>query len=104
MRDSPAPDGAKHTPGRVIPLTPPGALWSQREYIAAVGMGIGFAAHRASDIDQWFHYAFPDDIGCTSVRVGPSGAKQYIDHEFRRQTGWLELCRVAVTKAIGKAS
>lgn len=95
---------AQHTPGRAIPLTPPGALWSQREYVAAMAIGIAFAAHRASGIDQWFHYAFPDDIGCTSVLVGPSGVRRYVDHEFPRQLGWLDLCRAAIAKATGSAS
>ena len=81
---------------RVIPLTPPGPLWSQREYVAAMGIGIHFAAHRAGPIEQWFHYGFPDDIGCTSVRVGAGEPKEYVDHEFPRQIGWLELCRVAL--------
>lgn len=96
----PAKDrNANQAAERVIPLTPQGALWSQREYVAAMAMGIGFAAHRASAIDQWFHYALPDDIGCTSVLIGPSGVKQYVDHDFTRGTDWLDLCRTAVVKA-----
>lgn len=90
---------AESSTKRVIPLTPPGPLWSQREYVATMGMGIQFAAHRAGDLEQWFHYGFPDDIGCTSVRVGIDGAKSYVDHEFPRQPDWLKLCRLAVEGA-----
>lgn len=87
---------AESSTKRVIPLTPPGPLWSQREYVAAMSMGIEFAAHRHGDLEQWFHYAFPQDIGCTSVRVGVSGVKEYVDHEHPRQPGWLEISRVAL--------
>lgn len=83
---------------RAIPLTPPGPLWSQREYVECVKLGIGFAAHRASDIDQWFHYAFPADIGCASVRVGPAGPVSYVDHAFVRDIGWIDRCRAAVAR------
>jgi hypothetical protein len=82
-----------------VPLTPPGPLWSQREYVAALALGIGFAAHRAGDLDQWFHYAFPGDVGCTSVRVGVDGAKQHVVHGFLRAAGWPQKMRAAVESA-----
>jgi len=83
---------------RVIPLTPPGPLWSQREYVKAMQLGIEFAAHRANSIDQWFHYAFPDEIGCTSVLVSPTQVLRYVDHEFPKQVDWLSVARAAVAK------
>jgi hypothetical protein len=94
-------DGTGMSPDRVIPLTPPGELWSQREYVACQRLGIEFAAHRALDVHgratqlQWFHYGFPEDIGCTSVLVG-STVQRYVDHTFKRKPGWLDLCRAAV--------
>lgn len=77
---------------RVIPLTPPGPLWSQREYVACMQMGIAFAAHRHGDLRQAFHYGFPDDIGCTTVIVSVYGVERYIDHDFTRTTDWVDRC------------
>lgn len=88
---------------RVIPLTPAGALWSQREYVAAHAIGVAFSAHRATDLRQWFHYGFPGDIGCTSVLVGPSGPIFYVDHTFERSIDWLAKCRHAVEARGGEA-
>lgn len=85
---------------RVIPLTPPGPRWSQREYIKAMTMGIGFAAHRLDHLDEVFHYGFPEDIGCTSVLVRNRAAVAYMDHAFgSRPLDWIQRCRVAVTVA-----
>lgn len=78
---------------RVIPLTKPGALWSQREYIACLAMGIGFAAHRAGVINQLFHYGFPDGINCTTVEVSPTSVVRYVDHPFSRSDNWIAKCR-----------
>jgi hypothetical protein len=83
---------------RAIPITPPGPLWSQREYVTCMQMGIQFAAHRAGDMYQWFHYGFPEDINCTSVLVGVDGPKKYVDHNFTRDIEWIKKCAAAVTK------
>lgn len=80
---------------RVIPLTPPGPLWSQREYVAAMQLGIGFAAHRHGSLNQAFHYGFPGDIGCTTVIVSSVAIVRYIDHDFKRDADWIERCRAA---------
>lgn len=88
---------------RVIPLTPPGRLWSQREYVAAHAIGVAFAAHRATDLRQWFHYAFPHEIGCTSVLVGVDGPILYVDHDFARSIDWLAKARRAVEARGGEA-
>lgn len=84
---------------RVIPLTQPGPLWSQREYVACMQIGIGFAAHRHGAIGEAFHYGFPGDIGCTTVIVG-SGVVRYIDHDFMRTIDWVDRC----AKATGGAA
>lgn len=83
---------------RVIPLTPSGALWSQREYVRCMALNIEFACHRDGPIGQWFHYGFPDDIGCTSVQVTTTGVVRYVDHSFPRGLDWINRCRAAVTK------
>lgn len=83
---------------RVIPLTPPGPLWSQREYVACMEIGIGFSAHRHGDIKEAFHYAFPDDIGCTTVIVG-SDVERYVDHGFGRTHDWIARCARATGAA-----
>jgi len=88
---------------RVIPLTPAGPLWSQREYVAASRLGIGFAAHRFGDLRQAFHYGFPDDIGCTTVIVDVHGPRQFIDHEFMRGADWIAKCAAATAAAAGGA-
>lgn len=85
---------------RVIPLTPPGPNWSQREYVKALTMGIGFAAHRVGQLGQVFHYGFPGDIGCTSVIVNSNGPLRYVDHAFGpRPVDWIERCRLALVVA-----
>lgn len=81
---------------RPIPLTPPGSNWSQREYVAAMALGIGFAAHRHGDLREAFHYGFPDDIGCTTVIVDTSGIVRWIDHDFTRVPDWIRRCAEAV--------
>jgi hypothetical protein len=81
---------------RVIPFTPSGVLWSQREYVRCTELGIGFAAHRDGLLTHWFHYAFPEDIGCTSVLVSHTGVARYIDHAFSRDFNWINRCRAAV--------
>jgi hypothetical protein len=87
------------SPARVIPLTPHGALWSQREYVACQQMGIEFAAHRADGgVAQWFHYGFPGDIGCTSILVDGGGPRKYIDHNFDCTINWLGDVRAALAK------
>lgn len=83
---------------RVIPLTKPGPLWSQREYVACAQLGIGFAAHRHGEIFQAFHYGFPDEIGCTTVVVDTGGVRRYIDHPFTRTLDWIDRA-AAATKA-----
>ena len=85
---------------RVIPLTPPGPLWSQREYVAAMRCDIGFTAHLRSDGRQWFHYAFPDDVGCTSVLIsGVGDVLRYVDHKFHRNPDWIKQAAAAVRDA-----
>lgn len=81
---------------RVIPLTPAGPHWSQREYVAALGIGIQFAAHRHGALRQAFHYAFPEGIPCTSVIVDVSGPLMWVDHGFSASPEWLNRCRAAV--------
>ncbi len=88
---------------RVIPLTPPGALWSQREYVACMQLGIGFSAHRHGEVKQAFHYAFPDDIGCTSVIVDAGGPQTYVDHEFGREGDWISRAAAATRKMLQRA-
>lgn len=83
---------------RVIPLTPPGPNWSQREYVACVEKGIGFAAHGArNNLAQWFHYGFPSDIGCTSVLIAGDRVLKYVDHPMLRVDDWINKCRIACT-------
>lgn len=81
---------------RAIPLTPPGPQWSQREYVAASERGIGFTAHAHTGMQQWFHYAFPGIVGCTSVLVEGDRPLLYIDHDFKRSAGWISLAARAV--------
>lgn len=83
---------------RAIPLTPPGPLWSQREYIECRKLGIGFAAHRFGDVRQVFHYRFPiaPPGACTSVIVSVGGVDKYIDHPFEPRVDWLSQCAQAV--------
>lgn len=83
---------------RAIPLTPPGALWSQREYVEASRSGIGFTAHGTESMRQWFHYAFPGDVGCTSVLIEGTRPLQYVDHTFKREPGWIALAARAVRR------
>lgn len=82
---------------RAIPLTPPGPNWSQREYVAATQIGLGFAAHREGDLRHWFHYGFPGDIGCASVLVG-TRVERYVDHDFKRAPEWIKACAAAVRR------
>lgn len=84
---------------RVIPLTPPGPLWSQREYVACMKMGIEFASHRKGDMNQLFHYGFPGDIGCTTILVSPTGVLRYVDHNFSKTHNWIALCSAAMKEA-----
>lgn len=80
-----------------IPLTEPGPNWSQREYVACLNLGIGFAAHRLGALMQVFHYGFPEDIGCASVIVGRRWVEQRIYHEFGPlPLDWIERCRKAI--------
>ena len=83
---------------RPMPFTPPGPVWSQREYVACMELGIAFAAHRHGEVGQVFHYAFPGDIGCTSVLVSPlaGGTHTYIDHPFTRCSDWIDKAAAAV--------
>lgn len=82
---------------RVIPLTPPGPVWSQREYVACLQLGIGFAAHRAGVVNEAFHYGFPADLGCTTAIVNACGVIRYIDHGFEKTTDWISRCRAAIS-------
>lgn len=84
---------------RVIPLTQPGPLWSQREYVACRKLGIGFAAHRHGETRQVFHYYFPAEANCcTSVIVHTEGVERYIDHNFVPGTDWIGQCSAAMRK------
>lgn len=84
---------------RVIPLTKPGPLWSQREYVACMQLGIEFAAHRSGVTTQAFHYGFPEDIGCTTVIVAPDKVLRYIDHPFNRTIDWISRASAAIDGA-----
>ena len=86
----------QHGQVRSIPLTPPGPVWSQREYVAASRSGIGFTAHAFRGTQQWFHYAFPGDVGCTSVLIAGDKPVLYVDHDFKRESGWISLAARAV--------
>lgn len=77
---------------RVIPLTSPGPLWSQREYVACMQLNIGFAAHRHGETRQAFHYRFPDC--CTTIITG-TGVDRYIDHEWQPNLDWITRCSKA---------
>jgi hypothetical protein len=83
---------------RAIPLTQPGPQWSQREYVACCKLNIGFSAHRYGTYRQAFHYGFPEDIGCTTVIVGPVEVETYIDHDFVKGINWIHDCAAATPK------
>ena len=83
---------------RVIPLTAPGPLWSQREYVECMKIGVGFAAHRHREIHQAFHYHFPNGIGCSTVLINGSCVMSYIDHDFTPGINWIEQCSAALHK------
>lgn len=85
-------------PSRAVPLTAPGPLWSQREYVACMKMGIQFAAHRCGVRHQAFHYGFPQDIPCTTVIVGVDGVVEYIDHDFTLGPNWISLASSAIRR------
>jgi hypothetical protein len=81
---------------RAIPITPPGSHWSQREYVACLNMGIGFAAHRYGEVYEAFHYGFPEEINCTTVIVSAGGVERYVDHPFTRTLDWIDKCSAAL--------
>jgi hypothetical protein len=82
---------------RVIPLTEPGPNWSQREYVECTRLGIGFAAHRAGDINQHFHYHFPAPAdNCTTVVASPTKVLRYVDHGFWPGVEWIKQCVAAM--------
>jgi len=80
-----------------LPLTAPGPLWSQREYVLAVTQGIGFASHHAGDITQHFHYRLPEGRCCT-LKVGPGGVRRRVDHAFVPRLDWITQCQAAMNK------
>lgn len=84
---------------RPIPITKPGPLWSQREYVACQALRIGFSAHRHGDIKQAFHYHFPS-IGCTTLIVNAAGVERAIDHGFEPGLDWISQCAAALTKEL----
>jgi hypothetical protein len=70
-------------------------LWSQQEYVACVIRGIGFAAHRASDVKQWFHYHVDDR--CYSLLIFGSTVDRVIEHKFAVDpVEWIKQCSAAV--------
>lgn len=80
-----------------IPITAPGPNWSQREYVAAMKLkDIGFAAHRANNLDQYFHYHFRYAGCCVTLRVGPNSVKDRTDHAFTPTINWINQCRGAI--------
>ncbi len=82
----------------VVPLTPPGANWRQREYVACVSIGVQFAAHGVWDLSEVFHYSFPEGINCISVIVDSRGPVEYIVHDFPRCPDWILKCAREVLK------
>jgi hypothetical protein len=87
---------------QAIPLTNPGPLWSQREYVACRALGIGFAAHSAwrGSIYQHFHYHFPEDANrCTTVTVSAIDVVSHTNHRFKPDTlNWIKQCSGAMAK------
>jgi hypothetical protein len=99
------PGTAPRDIGHALPLTDPGSHWSQREYVACVKLGIGFACHRYGETSQVFHYHFPEGIGCTSIIVHPTTERGtsmqhiYHEHEFEAGTDWIDACRASMRAA-----
>jgi hypothetical protein len=91
------------TVAHVVPFTPPGALWSQREYVHCTSLRIGFTAHRHNAMHEAFHYHFPG-VGCTTVLVSFSGIERRIYHEFAPDTAdWIKQCSAATREAVAAA-